>query len=228
MLLSMFLPKSENPLDLIATLFDTGWKERLVTIIRFFLFVSREASEEYLKNIIPGTYETEYRNWVCKGTCQTGGLEREFFLFSGIHPKGFPWGGDDGFSDIGLVLRDAAGSVRRFALSDRSIENLELGFKFQPQGVYKYEGSLFEITNGYQVSFTDMHKDDVPGRLLRTPAHLELTFTPQFVETKNVPFEVSMERLREFLEGVDAKKEKAILPGFDWISPLLKALRKMA
>jgi uncharacterized protein (DUF362 family) len=226
MLLSMFLPKSANPLDLITTLFDTGWKERLVTILRFFLFVSREASEEYLKNIVPGTYETEYHNWVCKGTCRTGALAQEFFLFSGIHPKGFPWGGDDGFSDIGLVLRDAAGSIRRFALSDRSIENLELGFKFQPQGVYTYEGSLFEITNGYQVSFTDMRKDDVPGYLRRAAAHLEFTFTPQFVETKNVPFEVSMERLREVLEGIDGKREEAVLPRLDWISPLLKVLEK--
>ncbi|MGD0233587.1 MAG: hypothetical protein ABSC55_03510, partial [Syntrophorhabdales bacterium] len=200
MLLSMLLPKSENLLSVISAV--AHWKNRLTTMIRFFLFVSREVSEEYLKNIIPGTYETEYRNWVCKGTCQTGGLEQEFFLFSGIHPKGFPWGGDEGFSDIGLIIRDAEGSVRRFAFSDRSIANLELDFKDQAQGTYRYEGSLFEITNGYQVSFTDMRKDDVPGYLRKTPACLELTFTPQFVERKNVPFEASLERLKEFLEGV--------------------------
>ncbi len=225
MLLSMLLPKSENLLSVISAV--AHWKNRLITMIRFFLFVSREVSEEYLKNIIPGTYETEYRNWVCKGTCQTGGLEQEFFLFSGIHPKGFPWGGDEGFSDIGLIIRDAEGSVRRFAFSDRSIANLELDFKDQAQGTYRYEGSLFEITNGYQVSFTDMRKDDVPGYLRKMPARLELTFTPQFVERKNVPFEVSLERLKEFLEGVCGTKEKAgFLRAFDWISALLKAVEQ--
>ena len=186
MLLSMLLPKSEDLLGILSAV--THLKSRLITMIRFFLFVSREASEEYLKDIIPGTYETEYRNWVCKGTCQTGGLQQEFFLFSGIHPKGFPWGGDEGFSDIGLILRDGAGSIRRFAFSDRSMASLELDFRYQGQGDYRYEGNLFEITDGYQVSFTDMHKDEVPGHLRKIPARLELTSTPQFVETKNVPF----------------------------------------
>jgi uncharacterized protein (DUF362 family) len=225
MLLSMLLPKDEGLLDLIG-LFG-HLRNRLITVIRFFLFVSAEVSEEYLKNLIPVAYETEYRNWVCKGTCQTGGAEQEFFLFSGIHPKGFPWGGDEGFSDIGLLLRSADGSVRRFALSDRSVANLELDFKGQDPGTYSYEGSLFEITDGYQVSFTDMHKDDIPDYLRKTHACLELAFTPQFVERKNVPFEVSLERLKEFLEGVcDTKEKVGFLRAFDWISALLKAVEQ--
>src|SRR5271157_2454220 len=223
MLLSMLLPKSESLPDLISS--AARWKSRLITVVRFFLFVSREASSEYLKNIIPGTYETEYHNWVCKGTCLAAGLEQEFFLFSGIHPKGFPWGGDGGFSDVGLILRDTQGSVRRFALSDRTLANLELDFKDQAGGAYRYEGNLFEIIDGYQVSFTDMHKDGVPDHLRKLPARLEFTFTPQFVETKNVPFEASLERLKKFLEGLSGPKEKAgFLPVFDWISALLKAV----
>ena len=225
MLLSMLLPKSEDLLGLISAI--AHWKNRLITMIRFFLFVSREVSEEYLKNLIPATYEAEYHNWVCKGTCKAAGPEQEFLLFSGIHPKGFPWGGDAGFSDIGLILRDQGGSVRRFALSDRSIANLELDFKYQAQGRYRYEGSLFEITNGYQVSFTDMRKDNVPGYLRKAPARLEFAFTPQFIERKNVPFEVSLERLKEFLEGLCGTKEKAgFLRAFDWISALLKAVEQ--
>jgi uncharacterized protein (DUF362 family) len=225
MLLSMLLPKGENLLDLISA--AVRLKNRLITVIRFFLFVSREVSEEYLKNIVPGTYETEYHNWVCKGTCQTGGLEKEFFLFSGIHPNGFPWGGDEGFSDIGLIIRDAEGNIRRFAFSDRTIANLELNFRAQAQGNYKYEGSLFEIIDGYQVSFTDMHKDAIPTHLRKIPSRLGFTFTPQFVETKNVPFEVSLERLKAFLEGVGGAKDKTgFLPSFDWISALLKAVEQ--
>jgi uncharacterized protein (DUF362 family) len=227
MLLSMFLPEGGNPLDFIAGLIDTRWKERFVTAGRFFLFVSREASEEYLEGLIPRRYETDYNNWVCKGTCKAEGVAREFFLFSGIHAKGFPWGGDETFSDIGLILRDASGSIRRFALSDRSLQKLELEFKFQPQGVYRYEGSLFEIVDGYQVSFTDMRKQALPEYLREIPGRLELTFTPQFVDTRSVPFEISTQKLKEFLEGLGDKQEKpAALQGFDWMSPFLKVVEK--
>jgi len=135
MLLSMFLPNSASH-RLSPAWLITNWQERLVTGRAFsFLLVSREASEEYLESLIPRRYETQYNNWVCKGTCTSEGVAREFFLFSGIHDKGFPWGGDETFSDIGLLLRDASGSTRRFALSDRSVQNLELDFKFKQQGV---------------------------------------------------------------------------------------------
>ncbi len=220
MLLSIFLPKTGNPLDLISGLVHTDWKERLATATRFFLFVSGEASEEYLAPLIPQKYEAEYRNWVCRGTCAEGSAAHEFFLFSGVHPSGFPWGGDDGFSDIGLILKDASGSMRRFAISDRSIQNLALDFKFQAQGACTYSGSLFEIVDGYQVSFTDMHRQPLPEHLREIEARLNLTFTPQFVGSKNVPFEVGLQRLKEFLAGFQDKP--AILGGFDWVSQLLK------
>ena len=223
MLASMLFPKPDSFLDLFAT--ATHWKPRLVTLIRFFLFVSKEASEEYLKNLIPSTYAADYRNWVCKGTCAKDGQNLEFFLFSGIHPKDFPWGGDVGFSDIGLILRDGNGLVRRFALSDRSVDSLELDFKDRQPGTYRYEGDLFEITGGYQVSFTDMRKQETPQYLRRVPGRIQATFTPQFIASKNVPFEVSLERIKEFFDTIAARKGMGwLLSGFDWVSALLKAL----
>lgn len=225
MLLSMLLPGSESLLGVISA--AAHLKDRLITIVRFFLFVSREASQEYLKNIIPSIYEAEYRNWVCKGTCEREGVQLEFFLFSGIHPKGFPWGGDTGFSDIGLIIREGSGDVRRFALSDRTVANLELDFNTSTQGRYNYDGDMFEVTKGYQLSFADMRKSPLPDHLRKVSARLEFAFTPRFVERKNVPFEVSLDRLKKYLESLTGAKQKAgFLPAFDWLSVLLKTVEQ--
>ena len=179
MLLSMLVPKDEG---LLSRIFHLGtemenvlhWKSRLRSLIRFFLFCSKEESDVYLKNVIPSIYETEYRNWVCRGTCRRDGQVSEFFLFSGIHGKGFPWGGEESFSDIGLIVRGSRG-VRRLALSDRSIPSLNLDFKDQAHGTYTYQGNLFEIIDvgKYQVSVA-------VDRTLAAPTDWENQFNDQY------------------------------------------------
>ena len=75
---------------------------KLRTISAFVKFCYGEIRETYL----PGPlYSTRYENLVLRGkiVSKEGGL-RNFFFFSGIHGKDFPWGDDGVFWDIALVI----------------------------------------------------------------------------------------------------------------------------
>ena len=156
---------------------------------KFFAFVSKEISE-YFQEVNP-FYVAEYSNLVCKGISKADGKDIEFFLFSGVHDKGFPWGDNVGFSDIGLVLREGD-TWRRFALTEHAIGTLKLRLS---EGIYQYEGPVYELTGGYQTSFKEMHQNDLPSHLRKVSAELALRFTPKEVDIRNIPFELDGRKL---------------------------------
>lgn len=162
---------------------------RMVMAGRFLSFVTREISD-YVEEISP-YYEAMYNNLVMRGRCSTaGGRDFEYFFFSGTHDKNFPWGDNTGFWDIGLVLLED-GAARRFALTGHSIDGLELRFK---EGAYAFNGSLYEITAGTGIAFSEIHPGPATPHLRPVPVKIDLRFAPVLVETRNVPFEKSVEK----------------------------------
>ncbi len=184
---------------------------RLIISRKFFAFISKELGE-YFREINP-FYSVEYTNLVCAGASNVNGSKVEFFFFSGAHDKGFPWGDNVSFSDIGLVFRDGD-TYRRFALTEYAIEDLVLRLS---EGMYRYKGRLYEITEGRQASFTDMHKNAVPPHLRPVNADIELNFTPARVETRSIPFQFDWEKLDALTKELQKEIKK---------SPLFKELRE--
>jgi uncharacterized protein (DUF362 family) len=167
------------------------WPNRIRLAKDFLGFVAKDLKKEYLQDLDP-LYKAEYRNLVFRGKCDSGGEQREFFFFSGKHPKGFPWGDPVGFDDVALILKEGE-TWRRFALTDQTIAKVEVGLseKEESGGDYHFEGSLFEIKQGYQVSFREMHQDPVPGHLRKTDATIDLRFKTKRIAVKTTPFEMS-------------------------------------
>jgi cholesterol oxidase len=93
MILSLRTPKNDS-------LFN-----RMRMGMKFLSWVSAEVATEYVEPKL--WYEADYTNLVCRGVSTSG--ETEFFLFSGVHEKGFPWGGEATFSDVGLIIREGRG-----------------------------------------------------------------------------------------------------------------------
>ena len=150
---------------------------KLRTISAFVKFCYGEIRETYL----PGPfYDTRYENLVLRGKIlsKEGGL-RNFFFFSGIHDKDFPWGDDEIFWDIALIVQKGDGSWERYVLTDRVIEKLKLDVE---KGVYQYEGPIYRLVEGYSVSKAELEKSPLPGHLhqdacqnrdpFRLPSHI--------------------------------------------------------
>lgn len=170
---------------------------------KFFAFVSKEISE-YFQEINP-FYVAEYSNLVCKGVSKADGKDTEFFLFSGAHDKGFPWGDNVGFSDIGLVLREGD-TWRRFVLTEHAIETLKLRLS---EGTYQYKGPVYELTGGYQTSFKEMHQNHLPSYLRKVSAKLALRFTSKEVDTRNMPFELDERKLDRLAKELKKRIKKS-------------------
>lgn len=169
-------------------------QNRLKMATKFFGFVTKEIAE-YSREIIP-FYKAEYSNIVCSGVCEADGGESEFFFFSGAHDRGFPWGDNVSFADVGLAIRQGE-TWRRFALTEYAIDGL---IHVLGEGKYQYEGPLFEITGGYQTSFSEMHRPTPPSHLRKVSAKLTLNFTPGNIDTLRIPFDLDrskMDRLPE-------------------------------
>jgi uncharacterized protein (DUF362 family) len=122
---------------------------------------------------------------------ESGTGESEFFFFSGAHDRGFPWGDNVSFADMGLAMQEGD-TWRRFALSEYAIENLMLKLS---EGTYQYEGVLYEITGGYQTSFNEMHRGALPPHLQKVHAKLMLRYTPSKIDTRRIPFDLDRSKM---------------------------------
>jgi uncharacterized protein (DUF362 family) len=165
--------------------------------------VSKEIGE-YFQEVNP-VYTAEYSNIVVSGFSEAAGRAVEFLLFSGAHDRGFPWGDNVSFWDVGLALWSGT-AWRRFALSERAIEDLDLKLS---EGAFKYEGPLHEVVEGHQVSFTEMHKEPLPAHLRQVDAKLTLRFQPEEVEVRNIPFTIDQEKLKGLHPGIRKELEKS-------------------
>jgi uncharacterized protein (DUF362 family) len=176
---------------------------RMKMATKFFGFVSKEIAE-YSREINP-FYKAEYTNIVCSGVCEAGGNESEFFFFSGAHDRGFPWGDNVSFADVGLAIRQGE-TWRRFALTDYAIEDLILELS---EGKYEYDGPLYEITGGYQTSFKELHRADLPSHLQKVAAKFTLHFTPGEIDTRRIPFDLDRSKLDQLPKDLKQAIEKS-------------------
>jgi uncharacterized protein (DUF362 family) len=144
---------------------------------QYFSFVYGELRDTYFDNISP-FYYTSYENLVLNGRLSIGGEEKEFFFFSGIHDKDFPWGDKTTFWDIALLIKEGNNKYKRYILSDNRIKDLMLDIE---KGSYTFEGDIFEITEGCWASFSQMRKKTPPDHLKKQFAKIDLKF-------KSVPF----------------------------------------
>ncbi len=156
---------------------------RMKVRLQFFSFVFGEVRDTYLHDLIP-FYHTGYENLVLSGRLYHESDQRDFFFFSGIHDKDFPWGDETTFWDIALLIKED-GKLRRFVLTDHRIENLMLDVE---KGIYSYNGDIFEVTDGCSASFTQMKKPTLPGHLEKVRITINLTFKARPSPTQDVPF----------------------------------------
>ncbi len=168
---------------------DDTFLNRMRLTSRFFSFVNKELSE-YTHRIKP-TYRGEYSNLVIAGRLASEEGAREFFFFSGVHDKGFPWGDNVGFSDIGLAIRDGNGWLR-FAVTAHALESLALRLG---EGTLSFEGELFQLLEGNHVSFSELRTSKGRTRLKPVQVTIALRFGVKSVEKRQIPFETSLEGL---------------------------------
>jgi uncharacterized protein (DUF362 family) len=180
---------------------------KIRTISTFVQFCYGAVKETYLPRL---TYHTRYENLVLRGkVVSDGGALRNFFFFSGIHDKDFPWGDGEIFWDMGLVIEKGDGGWERYGLTDRIIEKLELDVE---KGVYRYDGPIYQVIESYAVSKSDLEKPTLPDHLRKRHAKIEIRFTAKPYPVVDLPFPVvhNVEKLvpRPFLD-----KAKEILRG---------------
>ncbi len=153
------------------------------TIYAFAQFCYGKVSATYLRGF---TYNTEYENLVITGKAETKeGGPRNFFFFSGIHDKDFPWGDGEVFWDVAFVIEKGDGTWERYALTDRVIENLELDVK---KGIYGFDGPIYQIIKGYSLSQSEIKKSPLSPHLRKVQARIEIRFGWTEYPTVDVPF----------------------------------------
>jgi uncharacterized protein (DUF362 family) len=166
---------------------------KLKAISQFFSFCYGELRDTYLMKASP-FYHSQYENLALRGKLALGGAgEQEFFFFSGIHDKDFPWGDEEVFCDVGLIIRWGDGRWDRYALTDRSLEGLNLDVG---EGSYRYEGPLYQIVEGYQLSRSELHKSSLPSHVRRVQARIEIQFGYEKYVPVDVPFALAPEYLK--------------------------------
>jgi len=159
-------------------------------VSQFFSFCYGEIRDTYFKKISP-LYHSEYENLVLRGRlADHGGGEREFFFFSGIHDKDFPWGDEEVFWDAALLMKKEDGTWERYALTDRDISELDLDVE---DGTYQYQGPLYQIREGYQLYRSELHKTHLPAHLRKVQARVEIKFDYKKFDPVDVPFAVNPE-----------------------------------
>lgn len=187
--------------------------------VAFLSFAYGTLRGEYLKKL--PTYDTQCENLVLQGTVvREGGSdeERPFFLVTGVHDRGFPWGDGEIFWDVLLLLGDGSGGWRRFAMTDRILPGMEVDVA---QGIGRYAGRIFELAAGApSASFSQMRK----GAAHLTPRELDLRlqFAAKELTVVAFPFrEISAHLPSWTTTIVDAVHE--LLPAANplgiWITP---------
>lgn len=151
---------------------------------QFFSFIYGEVRDTYLHDLSP-FYYTAYENLVLSGRLSHEGKLKDFFFFSGIHDKDFPWGDKTTFWDIALLIKERDEKFRGFVLTNHRIENLVLDVE---KGIYSYEGEIFKISKGYRASFSQMRKSALPEHLEKLKIKINLKFNASPFPSQDMPF----------------------------------------
>ena len=113
----------------------TPW-QKVAAYAAFASFAWGALRDEYLRPC-RWFYDTRYENLVVTGNLQSASSTRPFFMFSGVHERGFPWGDTGIFWDVVLVVGNGQGEWERYALTDLVLDGLELDVA---RGVYRWLG----------------------------------------------------------------------------------------
>lgn len=148
-------------------------KQRVAAYLTFVSFVFAPLREEYLRNLRID-YQTEYENLVLSGVLNGRHGPREFFLVSGVHEKGFPWGDEESFWDVLLAVSDGNGGYARYGITDHALEGLRLDVE---NGTYRYRGPIFALDGDFAASFSQMRAG--APHLSRHEADFEIDFDAQ-------------------------------------------------
>jgi uncharacterized protein (DUF362 family) len=164
----------------------TWWGQEIAARVAFLSFAFGMLRQEYLRSFNP-FYDTKYENLVLSGQATNDSSEAtEFFLVSGIHDKDFPWGDGEIFWDVLLVFRQGDAGYRRYCITDRALNGLKLQVD---RGVYTYRGPIFEVTEGFSASFSQMRRQ--AHGLQPCQAELEIRFEAHPYATTPLPFLVA-------------------------------------
>ena len=189
------------------------WK-KLAAKAAFASFYYGVMRDEYLDDF-RAVYDTRYDNFVLSGMADVAGEERQFFLVSGKHDRGFPWGDGEIFWDVLLVYRDG-NDWKRLCITRRVLDELEIDFE---TGRYYYKGPLFVIKNGYQTSFSEIANGD--SNLEQVEVTIDLRLELSGAQDVSIPFPTAGKLLSK-LSGSFLKSLREILPSENllglWIS----------
>ena len=120
------------------------------------------------------------------GTVNQGaGGSANFFLVSGAHEENFPWGDGEIFWDVLLVIGEEHSGYKRYCITDRRLEGMRLNVD---TGVYEYNGPIYELTDGYDTSFTKIRAGD--PSLIPCQARFKIEFDAKPYATAPIPFQV--------------------------------------
>ncbi len=184
---------------LMASMKVTGtwWlHKRIQAKLAFMSFAWGAIRQEYFRDINP-LYDTEYENLVLSGQVSLNGIVQDFFLVSGIHDKDFPWGDGEIFWDVLLVIGDRTTGYRKYCITDRVLEGLELNVQ---EGTYRYNGPIFELTEGIKTSFSHMRKRKT--YLVECRAEFNISFVANPYDITPFPFPIANQALAKMASGL--------------------------
>ncbi len=187
--------KMKNLPSLLMSMTVTGdaslW-QRMAAKMAFASFAYGVLRDEYLRFINP-LYDTKYENLVLSGKTRSDTAESvDFFMVSGVHDKDFPWGDGEIFSDVLLVMGDSKKGYRKFCITDRTLAGQYLSVE---DGTYRYEGPIFELTSGFDTSFSEMRRKD--PRLVPWEAKFKITFEATPYNTTPLPFSTASDLINK-------------------------------
>ena len=140
----------------------------------------------YMEDVNP-VYDTTYQNVVLQGLVHgADNSPQPFFLVSGIHEKGFPWGDGESFCDLLLVLGDPNGNPRRFAIAGRRLDMHQVDVH---GGMFKYDGPIFDVSERKTIAFSEMQQQPPPVPMGR--ANLSIRFQARTHPLSPIPFVVN-------------------------------------
>jgi uncharacterized protein (DUF362 family) len=179
------------------------WQE-VAAYTAFSSFAYGALRDEYLKDVRL-FYNTQYENLVLSGVLQGEGGPKSFFLVSGVHDKGFPWGDGETFWDVMLAIEEGNGDYTRYCITDRVLEGLHLDVA---RGIYRYNGPLFALDQGYSASFSEMHSRK--NHLTECEAVFEINFAAEPYEPVSFPFEVPGKLAKRLSVSLNKKLREAL------------------
>ncbi|MFZ5449564.1 MAG: DUF362 domain-containing protein [Thermodesulfobacteriota bacterium] len=189
---------------LIASMEVTGvkwwevwnWHKKAQGKIAFMDFAWGEIKNTYLSDINP-FYDAQYENLVLSGRVLQNGAEKDFFLVSGKHDKGFPWGDGEIFWDVLLLIGDQAGGYRKYCISDRVLQGMSLNVE---AGSYRYQGPIFELPQGHAARFSHMRQKE--AYLKECTADFTITFKAKPYDVTPFPFPIANDALAKIATGL--------------------------